>query len=138
MERKIGIWMDSSKAIIVSFNGRDKEEVSEIESNLETRLTPDMEGSRKTLLDRFSIIRDRKKVERKKHQLNSYFKNVSDAVKNADELYIFGPAETKKKFKQALKNESKQNLNKIVAIESADSMTLNQVVARVKAFFRLE
>jgi hypothetical protein len=44
--------------------------------------------------------------ERKKHQINTYLKDIISTVTDSDELYFFGPAETKTKLEQKINAES--------------------------------
>ena len=55
-------------------------------------------------------------------------------IKDADELYVFGPADMKLKLKQKIVNDTKFT-TKLKKVEAADGMTNNQVVAKVKEFF---
>jgi hypothetical protein len=45
MKKQTGIWIDSSKAIIVTLE-KDKEEITEIQSDLENRVYHDKEGDK--------------------------------------------------------------------------------------------
>ena len=56
------------------------------------------------------------------------------AVKDADELYLFGPAEAKDGLLKAIK-ANKNFKPAFKGIETADSMTENQKIAKVRAFF---
>jgi hypothetical protein len=50
MKKQTGIWIDSTKAIIVSLED-GKEAVTEIQSELENRVYHDKEGDKVSLLD---------------------------------------------------------------------------------------
>jgi hypothetical protein len=56
-------------------------------------------------------------------------------IKKADYLYVFGPAETKLKLEQKIRDEKSLGKIKLKAIETADKMTLNEIVAQVKDFY---
>jgi hypothetical protein len=53
----------------------------------------------------------------------------------SDELYIFGPADTKTKLEKKINAEKSTIASKPKSIETADSMTSNQIVAKVKQFY---
>ncbi|MBK5285368.1 MAG: hypothetical protein JJE25_08175, partial [Bacteroidia bacterium] len=72
--------------------------------------------------------------ERIKHQTNDFLKQVLEQIQDAGELYIFGPAEIKLKLKNKIEGDNHLS-PKLKAVEPADSMTLNRVVAKVKAFY---
>ena len=73
-------------------------------------------------------------LERRKQEEKAYYENLMTAVKDANELYLFGPAEAKDGLLKAIKanNNFKPAFK---SIETADSMTENQKVAKVRAFF---
>ena len=76
--------------------------------------------------------------ERRKHQTNAYLKDVISKVHEADELYIFGPAETKTKLEKKILEEKSSMAGKLKSVESAENnMTTNQIVAKVKKFYNL-
>lgn len=134
MKKQTGIWIDSSKAIIVTLlNG--KENTIEIESEIENRVHHEGEGDKGT----FSGIRhsnnEKKFDERKKHQIDGFLKTVIEHIKKDDELYVFGPAEIKLKLKSLIEDDN-QLTTKLKSIETSDSMTINQVVAKVKDFYK--
>ena len=135
MKRQTGIWIDSSKAIIVAFD-EGREHITEIASNIENRVHHKNEGDQGTFMGERHINNEKKFDERKKHQFSAFLKTVLDKSKNADELYVFGPAEAKLKLKQLIDDEKKAA--RLKSVEAADNMTVNQVVAKIKQFYNLE
>ena len=133
MKKQTGIWIDTSKAIIVTLSA-GKESITEIESDIENRIYHEHEGDKGSFMGSRHINNEKKFTERKKHQLNNFLKNVSEQIKDSDELYVFGPAEIKLKLKHKIKSDEKL-CAKLKLVETADNMTLNQVVAKVKEFF---
>ena len=136
MKKQTGIWMDTSKAIIITFND-GQEHVQEIESNVENRIHHEGEGDKGSFMGSQRINHESTLEERKKHFMDHYFDDVISHIKDSDELFVFGPAEAKTKFKQRIVDHSSIPENKIIAIETADKMTLNQAVAKVKHFYAL-
>jgi hypothetical protein len=67
--------------------------------------------------------------------MNSYLDAVLNHIKDSDSLYIFGPAEAKIKLEQKIQDIKAVDKISLKAVETADSMTLNQVVAQVKDFY---
>ena len=132
LQKQIGIWLDSRKAFIINTtNTVDSTECiySDIEEfNL-------VGGSRsKSKWGPMDVVSESKHLERRKSQQRKYFQRIFQKIKNADELYIFGPAEAKIAFLGYLK--SLKSLSPIVRkAETADTMTINQMVARVKKVF---
>lgn len=133
VNNKTGIWIDGSKAIIVKLS-EAKENITEIESLIENRIYHDNEGEKGSFMGKQHISNEKTFEERIKHQTDDFLKQVLEQIQNDGEIYVFGPAEIKLKLKNKIESDN-QLSSKLKAVESADSMTLNQVVAKVKAFF---
>ncbi|NRT16293.1 hypothetical protein HNP99_002657 [Flavobacterium sp. 28A] len=134
MKKQTGIWIDSRKAIIVTLNN-GKETVTEIESDLENRIYHDKEGDKGSFIGHQHIDSQNTFDERRKHEINNYFKGIIAKINDTDELYIFGPAETKTKLEHKINIEKSTLPSKLKLVETSDSMTSNQIVAKVKKFF---
>ena len=132
MKKQIGIWLDLKEAEVIELNPKAisvKHIVSEIED------FHVVGGSRsKTPWGPMDTVSESKILERRKHQMKIYFDKINSLVKHADELYIFGPAETKTALHHSFK-QLKGFKPVIVGVESSDSITENQKIAKVKAFF---
>lgn len=135
MERKVGIWIDTKKAIIVTLNGNKEEKITEIDSDVENSVYHNKEGNKGTFSGSHHSDSETKFENRKKEQMEYYIESVMNFVKNSDYLYVFGPAETKIKLEQKLRqNKSLDKIN-LKAVETAGNMTLNEIVAQVKDFY---
>jgi hypothetical protein len=135
MKRQTGIWIDSSKAIIVTLDD-GKERINEIESDLENKIYHEKEGNKGTFSGSHHSNSENKFKERKKNETNNFLKNVLSQIKLADELYIFGPAETKIKLEQKINSDKSFDSSKLKLVETAESnLTTNQIVAKVKKFY---
>ena len=134
MKRQTGIWIDTSKAIIVTLEGGKDEKISEIDSDVENSVYHDKEGNKGTFSGGHHGNSESKFENRKKEQLDFFIKEVLSYVKGADELFVFGPAETKIRLEQKIQDE-KLFTNKLKAVETADKMNLNEIVAKVKKFY---
>lgn len=133
MKRQTGIWIDTSKAIIITLDG-GKEIITEIESDIENRIHHDDEGNKGTFSGNHHGSNETKFEERKKNQMNIFLKDVLSHVHESDELFVFGPAETKIELEKKIKEDKSIN-NKLKSVETADSLTSNQIVAKVKNFY---
>ncbi len=135
MEKQVGIWIDSKKAIIVTLDGQKEEKITEIDSEVENSVYHNKEGNKGTFSGNRHSDSETKFDNRKKEELDYFLKSVMFYVKGSDYLYIFGPAETKIKLEQKIReNKSLEKIN-LKAVETSDSMTLNEIVARVKEFY---
>lgn len=132
MHKNVGIWLDAEKAYVISVNGGNHH-IVKIESNVESRVR--YEGETKAYSRRGGAFFNpsKKRTKRKKHQLNQFMDDLTSKLAGADNLLIFGPAETKNELKKVLlKRKDKPSIK----LETADKMTQNQMVARVRDHFR--
>jgi hypothetical protein len=135
MKKQTGIWIDSSKAIIVTLDG-GKQKISKIESDLENKIYHEKEGNKGTFSGSHHSNTENKFEERRKNETNHFLKNILSHIKLADELYIFGPAEAKIKLEQKINTDKSFDSSKLKMVETAESsLTTNQIVAKVKKFY---
>jgi len=135
MKKHVGIWIDHEKAVIISLQNGD-EQIVHIKSDVEkqTRMSG---GSRSKLAYGPMDIADERKVERRrKQQLNQYYQDLVQLIRDSDEIFIFGPGEAKIELKKHIESSSVRSAH-IVGVESADKMTENQIAAKVKKFYKL-
>lgn len=128
----MGVWIDGSKAVIVNLASDSvKEIIAEIDNNVYHM----NEGDKGNFAGGgHHMNNDKKFDERKKHHTQAYLQQVIAEIKSADSIYVFGPAEMKTHLKTTLE-ENKQLAGKLSAVESADKLTDNQIVAAVKKHF---
>ena len=75
MKKQTGIWIDSTKAIIVTLDG-GKEHITEIQSDLENRVYHDKEGDKGSFFGNQHMDSQKTFDERRKHQTNAYLKDM--------------------------------------------------------------
>lgn len=127
MNKRVGLWIDRKKAVIVS-----------IANNIEAKriITSDMEhyvlystivpgdGSPEDLRDR-----------RFWNHLGEYYDKIVAHIRDATEIQIFGPGEAKNELQQHLETAG---LSKhIVSIEDAGTLTDFQISTKVQKRFPL-
>jgi len=132
--KNIGIWMDREKAYIISIDN-DKEDVTTVFSKIEDFRIGGGSGSRFKGGPQ-DVVQDSKYLEREKNHFKSYFKEIAQYLKNANTVVIFGPAEAGEKFNKKLQKKYKLIGKKVEAVIKADSMTLNQIKALVRDYFK--
>jgi hypothetical protein len=135
MKRQTGIWIDASKAIIITLDGQKEEKITEIDSDIENDVRHSREGNKGTFSGTHHGSNENQFDRRRKEQMDTYLKSVLTYVKGADELYVFGPAETRTKLEQKINDGKLIDASKLKAVEISDKMTLNQIVAKVKNFY---
>jgi hypothetical protein len=132
MNKKVGIWMDSENAVIVTLLG-NTEIMKMIESGVEHYHIHGGSGS-STPYGPQDAVSESKLLERKKHQENNYFDKIIVELGDVNAIAIFGPAEAKIGLKKALlKNEELRD--KMIHVEAADRRTENQIMELVRNFF---
>jgi len=131
-EVNVGVWLDGSKAIVVTLSNAE-EKVTTILSEIEHFHLHGGSGS-KVPYGPNDTVTDKRLLERKKRQQRQYFKNIFPDMQRASRIVVFGPAEVRLEFAKALQREPSLR-NKLVDNLPADSMTDNQVKALVRDFY---
>lgn len=135
MEKQVGIWIDSKKAIIVTLDGQKEEKITEIDSEVENSIYHNKEGDKGTFSGSHHSDSETKFDNRKKEQIDYFLKSVMLYVKGSDYLYLFGPGEIKIKLEQKIHDDKSLGKINLKAVETSDSLTLNEIVAQVKDFY---
>ena len=131
MDRKIGVWIDHKQAFVIS---EQDDNVAVIASNIE----PPAHYSGGTRLGgKFSQKADQelRHNDRINLQLTKYYRQIITVLRDATSIFIMGPGEAKIEFEKVLK-QYKPMKKRLVKVEPADKMTKNQMVARVKKFYK--
>lgn len=129
----VGVWIDSSKAVISTLTGDDGD-LAVLTSDIEGVERIDGEGRPEGRFGGQFVAHERSKDARRDDAEAHFSSQVADKVRAADQLLIFGPAHMKDKLAGTIRNRPAPTPN-IRAVETADSMTDNQVAAYVREFF---
>lgn len=131
MDRNVGLWIDHKQAYLIWYKeGR----VEVIPSNIE----PPEHFSGGTQLG--GKLNQKGDVElrhndRYRLMLTKFYKQVVAALKDVDLIFIMGPGEAKVEFEKVLKRQ-KALQERLLKVETADKMTKNQMIARVRKFYK--
>lgn len=79
-------------------------------------------------------ISESKYLERRKQQSKKYFADILQHLRDADSVIILGPGEARVGLSKAIKAENELNV-KLKGVFAEDSMTDNQIMARVRDFY---
>jgi len=126
MNKKVGLWLDRKKAVIVSITNNG-EERRIITSDMEhyVRYSNNAPGDGST-----EDVRDR----RFWNHLGEYYDKVIARIGDAKSILIFGPGEAKYELEKRL--ESEGMLDNVVGVdEAADGLTDRQIAKRVRERF---
>ena len=132
--RQTGIWIDTSKAILVTLH-EGKENVRTVDSVIENSIYHDHGGNKGTFMGRQHVNDERKFEARRKHQMSDFLEEVLQQTKDSDELYVFGPAGMKTELSKMINGGKRNPTVTLKAVETADKMSLNKIVAKVKKFY---
>lgn len=129
---KAALWLDHSQAHLIRLR-KDKVVVDTLFSEYETRVRIEGETADGTKVGKFrSSNREHTKHQKQQNQLNKYFKELAAKIAKYDFIYLFGPTTAKNQLLNHIRNEGKAK-GKTYVVDSADSMTFPQMIARAKA-----
>jgi len=133
MKKNIGVWLDTEKAYIITLeDGNSK--VEKVTSDVETRIRFKGETKAYSRMGNQFINPAKRLTHRRRHQFKNYFDSITDYLNDVDEIYLFGPAETKVHLAKHLSKYADLK-DRIRKIESEDHLTEKQLVACVKKVF---
>ena len=125
MNKKVGLWLDHNKAVIVSItnNGEERRIItSKMDHYVRYSNKVPGDSSAEDVSDR-----------RYWNHLGEYYDKVIAHIGDAKSILIFGPGEAKHELKKRL--ESEGMLDNIVSVDDAERLTDRQVAARVRERF---
>src|SRR4029450_9349718 len=136
MNHKVGIWIDHTKAVIVSAAGdRVTAETLESDGGSRTRYSGrgDVGGGKKA----GGGAVNKKYEDRHGPHLDRSYDEVISQLGQPEAVLIFGPGEAKLQLKERL-SRSKTLAERIVGIETTDKLTDPQIVAKVKEHYGID
>jgi hypothetical protein len=130
--KEVGLWIDHRQAIVVAIeNGSESVKVilSEVEKQLRRSGDSPLKGSYEPL----QVPADDSQQRALTGHMDIYYDEVIACVADAGSILILGPGEAKAELKKRLEKTSPGK--RIVHVQTADKMTDNQIVAKVKEYF---
>jgi hypothetical protein len=125
MNKKVGLWLDQNKAVIVSITNNG-EERKRITSGMEHFVHFSSNGPGD------SSAKDARDPRFLNH-LSEYYDKVVAHIGNAMSIQIFGPGKAKYELQKRLESEGMSG--NIVSVDDAESLTDRQVAKRVRERF---
>ena len=136
MQKRIGIWIDKKKALIVTLDKQGEAPViREILSDIERHVR--LSGGSRTKRTPWGpqqISSDSTMAARHQQQLRRFYQEVIEAVDDAYKIMLMGPGEAKLGLKKEM-DKSKLLAETLVHMETCDKMTQRQIAAHIKDFF---
>jgi hypothetical protein len=120
--KRLGIWMDHSIAHLMEFTNKHFE-IKTIESKFTNEVKKESLSKSESLMH-----------NKKKGLLLDYYKKLSEAIKDYEQVILFGPTNAKIEFFDLL-SEDVRFLKIKFEIKNTDKMTENQQQAFVQEYF---
>lgn len=124
VKQEVGLWIDHKRAVIFSLSDEGAQ-IKRISSELEN----DVQVSRGVTKKPVTGSEDKRFAV----HLNKYYDEVLSFIRDAESILIFGPGEAKLELKKRFEQLRLQG--HIVGFETADKMTDNQIVTKVRQRF---
>jgi hypothetical protein len=109
VKNQFGIWLDSKNAIILNIT-ENEEKLIKVKSQIESKVRFYGENKKYTRMGNLFIDPEKKKEQRRLHQMKSYLNEIIGYLIDASDIYITGPAQTKLVLSQEI--EKKKPLSK--------------------------
>jgi len=125
MNKRVGLWLDRNKAVIVSItdNGEERKRItSDMEHSIRYSNAVPGDGSPENLRDR-----------RFWNHLGEYYDNIIAHIHDAKAIQIFGPGEAKYELEKDLVQKGLSEY--IVSMENAEILTDLQIANKVQLRF---
>ena len=132
MSKKVGLWIDHRKAVIVMLTDKG-EEIKRIVSKVEKQLRRSGGSPLKGPYEALHVPADDSHEREFTGHLNIYYDAVIASICDAEAVLIFGPGEAKVELKKRMEREDLGG--RIVGIEAVDRMTDRQIAAKVRQHF---
>lgn len=130
--RNAGVWIDHRQAHIVGLSpgGHFTTVVfSNVEKHLERAGDSPMRGS----YEAQQVPADDRRQRALTGELNVYYDAVIEALRDYNQLLVFGPGEAKGELRARLLK--KKQGGRVSAVQPADHLTDRQIIAKVQAYF---
>src|SRR4030042_1676511 len=132
MKRKVGLWIDHRKAVIVFLAG-EEEEIKLVRSNVEKQIRRAAGSHSGGPFESQAVQSDGRQHRALTKHLNTYYNEVISCIRDAESILIFGPGEAKDELKKHLERDGLGGL--IVGVETVDEITDPQIAAKARQHF---
>ena len=133
MRKKVGLWIDHIKAIIVTVMG-EEEETRRVRSNIEKYVYFSGGSYASPLYGTCDITGEEKRVRSFASFLTIYYEDIASLIRYADLIWIIGPGEAKGELEKHLRlNQPNAH---IISTDTVGKMTDRQIVAIVREHFQ--
>ena len=135
--KKIGLWLDHVDAHFIEMED-SQEHFETIHSEKESLHRIKGESGNGIKMGNYRSTNNEHRVQMRENEIMSdYFKGIEKRLQNYDEIFIFGASTAKDELYNLLRSNKHFDV-KLIHTESSDHLTKNQMIARVRAFFKME
>jgi hypothetical protein len=132
MKTKVGVWIDHRQAVIVTLVDH-VEQIKRIPSDIEKHVRYSGASHSQAATGHDDSAEDRRD-RRFDDRLSRYYDEIIAYLRDADSILIFGPGKAKGELQKQLEGHALGE--RIVGIETTDKMSDEQVVTKVREYFR--
>lgn len=132
MKTKAGLWIDHRQAIVVIVSDTG-EEIKQISSKAEKQLRRTGSTPLQGNFEAQKVPADDSQQRVFTAQLNMFYDEVIDYIRDADSILIMGPGMAKTELR--LRLEDNKLGDRVSSIENADNMTNPQIAVKVRQHF---
>lgn len=121
--KQLGVWMDHSNAFLMELS--------------DGAIIENIIASGFSYKDKESGLKKNEHLMhvKEQHEQSDYYKKISGAIKDYDEVLLFGPTDAKNELSNLL-NSNHLNESIKIEIKDSDTMTANQMHTFVKEYFK--
>jgi hypothetical protein len=120
--RQLGIWMDHSNAILMELTND-----TIVQTNIVSEFTYEDKKNGLSKNEKLMHVKQQ-------HLQSSYYKKLSDAIRNYHEVLLFGPTDAKTELLNLLNTDHLfENIK--IEVKHSDKMTEHEMHAFVKEYF---
>lgn len=132
--KNVGVWIDQKEANIITIGDDEPIRTKTIYSDVETRVRVEGEGKQFGRFGDQYLVDEKGKKNRVEEYTGRFLNKVVKELGSADQIMIFGPAQTKKKLEKLMLENPALNV-KLKETRASDNMTDNQKMAYVRKYF---
>ena len=136
-KKRLALWIDHTTAYLIRIKD-GKTVVSTIESDYDPK--PRIEGEKPDggkVTAKRSTNNEYKKHRKQENQLGAFYKELTGKVQKYHIIYLFGPGTAKNELLNHIRKEASTD-GKTFIVDSADTLTFPQMVARAKSVLSAE
>ena len=132
MNRKVGVWIDHSQAVVVVLDG-EQVETKTVTADIERRGHAKGGAPSPTPYGAQDAVYEGRRDRQYQHHLEEFYARVRSETAGAAAILLIGPGEAKTEFRKNLEDSGSGKVR--IESEAADKLTEPQIVAKVKAHY---